>query len=139
MFSTPAHASSHVRESTIVLDSGFQTWLWTLHFGFQLLVGLRIPLAKFSRKKLLDFTSKTFPDSRNQIPLHTGDMMHDAVDDCSVVLQQGTTSTLSRNSRGETKRGKMDQPQTRFEESAVLAVIGSVRHQDPLGYANNHS
>ena len=65
--------------------------------------------------------------------------MHDAVDDCSVVLQQGTTSTLGRNSRGETKRGKMDQPQTRFEKSAVLAVIGSVRHQDPLGYANNHS
>ena len=58
--------------------------------------------------------------------------MRDAVDDCCVVLQQGTTSTLSRNSRGETKRGKMDQPQTRFEESAV---IGSVRHQDPLGYA----
>ena len=58
--------------------------------------------------------------------------MRDAVDDCRVVLQQGTTSTLSRNSRGETKRGKMDQRQTRFEESAV---IGSVRHQDPLGYA----
>ena len=65
--------------------------------------------------------------------------MHDAVDDCSVVLQQGTTSTLSRNSRGETKRGKMDQSQTRFEESAVFAVIVSVWHQDPLGYANNHS
>ena len=58
--------------------------------------------------------------------------MHDAVDDCRVVLQQGTTSTLSRKSIGETKRGIMDQPQTRFEESAV---IGSVRHQDPLGYA----
>ena len=65
--------------------------------------------------------------------------MHDAVDDCSVVLQQRKTSTLSRNSRGETKRRKMDQPQTRFEESAVFAVIGTVRHQDPLRYANNHS
>ena len=45
--------------------------------------------------------------------------MNGAVDDCSVVLQQWT-STLSRNSSGETKRVKMDQPQTRFEESAVF-------------------
>ena len=64
--------------------------------------------------------------------------MHDAVDDCSVALQQGT-STLSTNNKGQTERGKMDQPQTHFEESAVFAVIGSIRHQDPLGYANNHS
>ena len=64
--------------------------------------------------------------------------MHDAVDDCSVALQQGI-STLSTNNKGQTEWGKMDQTRTHFEESAVFVVIGSMRHQDPLGYANNHS
>ena len=40
----------------------------------------------FPGKKFLDFTSKMLPDSTNQIFLHRGDMMHDVVDDCSVLL-----------------------------------------------------
>ena len=66
--------------------------------------------------------------------------MHDAVHDCTAecCCSKGNLH-LAETARGETERGKMDQPQTHFEESAVFVVIGPIRHQDPLGYANNHS